>query len=308
MSQIVNDADNAAFFFNELQHIKSETIKVARPLIRWRELIPPSSDPAPAGAQTITYRLLDSVGQAKFISAYDTELPRADVFGKEVHATVQELGCSYAWTEGELRAMRMAGRSLQRDRRDAAHEAMERKLQNAAYFGDADLNLPGLFRSPNVATVNAADVGGDITWADKLAADKWQAVRQDVSNVLNAIPEQSNGFERANTFVMPLVEYNLISNYLIGVDSSRTLLQAIKEAHPGVEFDWVLDLATASPSNGKLCIAYDRSPRVLGREVPQEPYEMPPQADGIEHVVNVLATTGGCHIKYPAAVRYFEGF
>lgn len=307
-SVVTNDADNSVFFRRELEHIKSQPIEVQRPDIRWRLLIPPARDPAPRGAEVITWYLYEKVGQAKFISAYETHLPRSDVFGKKMSSPVHSIGDSYGYNDEEIDAARHAGKPLQAWRREASMEAMERKLQDVAFKGEASLNIPGFFNNPNVATVGAAVSGGNTTWAAKLGAGDWRGVLADVANVLNAITENTNGREKANTFLLPLSEYNRVSQYFTGIEGNRTLLQAMKDAHPGVEFDYLIELDTASPAGGKLGIAYDRNPRVLGREVPMEPQESPVQDEGFDHVIPVRATTGGCPILYPAAVKYFTGF
>lgn len=306
-SVVTNDADNSVFFKRELEHIKSQPLEVQRPDIRFRLLIPPSRDPTPRGASHATWYLYDKVGQAKFINAYETHLPRSDVYARKMSSPIHSVGDSYGWDDEELDAARFANKPLQGWRREASMEAVERKLQNVAFFGEASLNIPGFLNNPNVATVVAASDGGDVTWADKLAADKWRSVLADIANVLNAVTEQTNGREKANTFLMPLSEYNRLNQYFIGSDNGRTLMQAARDAHPSVEFDFLIELDTASPAGGKLCVAYDRSPRVLGLELPMPATESPPQHNGFTHTVPIRATTGGCPILYPAAVKYMTG-
>lgn len=303
-----NDADNSVFFRQQLEHVKKQTIDPQRPDIRFRELIPPARDPAPRGAQTILWRSYDRVGQAKIMHDYETELPMVNVFGKQMSSPVHQIGIGYDWTEQELDHARMAGVPLQAWKREDAMVAAERKLQDICFFGDATLNLPGMFRNSNVATITAATDGPDTTWTQKLAAGKWQAVLADIASVINSVPENTFGRERGNTFLLPMADYHQLAQFHVGVDVNRSLLTMAKEAHPGVEFDWLNELDTAAEGGGKLAVFYDRSNRVLGREIPKEPTEMPAQSNVFRHIVPVHGTCGGCAILYPAAVKYFEGF
>ena len=88
------DADESVFFARELEHVKAQSYDVQYPELTATKNIPVSSEAGP-GAETITYQQYDSVGFAKIISNYATDLPRVDLKGKEFTAKVKSIGASY---------------------------------------------------------------------------------------------------------------------------------------------------------------------------------------------------------------------
>ena len=82
------DSEESAFLARQLDYIKSQTYDVKYAEHKARKLIPLSSEADP-GAEKIFYRQYDQFGIAKIIHNYGTDLPRADVRGREFSADVK---------------------------------------------------------------------------------------------------------------------------------------------------------------------------------------------------------------------------
>lgn len=70
----------------------------------------------------------DRTGVAKIINNYATDLPRADVKGKPTTAYVKSVGDSYGYSVQEMRASRLAGKSLDVRKAEAARYAADYAL------------------------------------------------------------------------------------------------------------------------------------------------------------------------------------
>ena len=103
--------DASVFFARELDHVKAQSYDVEYPELTALHLFPQSSEADP-GAETITYYTYDKTGLAKIIDNYSTDLPRADVTGKPSFAKIKSIGDSYGYSAQEMRASRLAGKSL----------------------------------------------------------------------------------------------------------------------------------------------------------------------------------------------------
>jgi hypothetical protein len=66
-----------------------------------------------------------------------------------------------------------------------------------------------------------------------------------------------------------------------------------------------LDLADAAAAGPRL-LCYKRDPEILELEIPQEPEQFPPQAQGLEFVINCHARVGGLRMSYPLACAYAD--
>ena len=128
--------DASVFFARELDFVKAQSYDVEYPEFTALKLFPMSSEVDP-GAETITYYSYDKVGLAKIISNYATDLPRADVKGKPTTAIIKSIGDSFGYSIQEMRASRMAGKSLDTRKAEAARYQIDYLNNKIAWNGDA---------------------------------------------------------------------------------------------------------------------------------------------------------------------------
>ena len=140
--------DASVFFARELDYVKSQSYDVVYPKLTALNIFPVSSEVDP-GAVTITYYSYDKVGLAKIISNYATDLPRADVKGKPTTAIIKSIGASYGYSIQEMRASRMAGKSLDARKAEAARYQIDLLNNKIAWNGDAETGLRGILSKEN---------------------------------------------------------------------------------------------------------------------------------------------------------------
>lgn len=99
------------FFARELDQVKTKTYDKQYPELSALSYFPITSE-VNEGAETTTYYSYDITGMAAIINNYATDLPRVDVQGESHTASIKSVGDSYGYNVQEMRASRMAGKSL----------------------------------------------------------------------------------------------------------------------------------------------------------------------------------------------------
>ena len=193
-----NAEDASVFFARELDFIKSQSYDVEYPELTALSIFPMSSEVDP-GAETITYYSYDKTGMAKLISNYATDLPRADVKGKPTTAIIKSIGDSYGYSIQEMRASRMAGKSLDVRKGESARYQIDRLNNQIAWAGDKETGLIGVLSEGNdiplyVLSTSAA-VGDSTSWSDKTP--------QEIMADINGMQKQVASITK-NSFCLPM--------------------------------------------------------------------------------------------------------
>ena len=89
--------------------------------------------------KTTTYYSYDITGMAAIINNYATDLPRVDVQGESHTASIKSVGDSYGYNVQEMRASRMAGKSLDARKGAAARRASDYMVNKIAFAGDRNI-------------------------------------------------------------------------------------------------------------------------------------------------------------------------
>ena len=154
--------DASTFFARELDYIKAKSYDKIYPEFSALNHFPITHE-VPEGAETTTYYSYEKTGIAQIISNYATDLPRADVKGKPSTAYVKSVGSSYGYSVQDMRASRMAGKSLDVRRAEAARYTVDRTINNIAFAGSKEHNLVGALSTDNnipLYTLKQVTVGG----------------------------------------------------------------------------------------------------------------------------------------------------
>jgi len=304
----VMDADGAVFFQRQLEHIKARSYDVQYAELKARMLFPVSNEGGP-GVTSITYRTYDQVGSAKIIQAYADDLPRADVAGKETTIPVRSVGTSYGYNLDEIQASQLTGASLDQRRANAAMRSIEQKVNNVAFFGDAESNLPGLFSNPNIPTGSVVNPGSGTEWVNKTPDE----ILFDVNDLFADIFETTKMVERGNTLMLPPAQWSYISSTPRSANSDTTILMYLVQNSPylnSVDDIIPVNECTAADNpelSADAMVAYDRSPDKLQLEIPVELEMMPVQQKNLEFVVPGRNRLAGLNIYYPLSLAIATG-
>ena len=309
------DSEDAAsvFFARELDFVKAHSYDVEYPELTALRLFPISSE-ADEGAETITYYTYDKQGVAKVIDNYSTDLPRADVDGKPSTATIKSLGVSYGYSAQEMRASRLAGKSLNTRKADAAHKAIDTKNNIIAWAGDAESGLMGVLSAGQSIPLYTipANASGKTKWTEKTADE----ILADVNGMAKAVAKITKNVERPDTLCVPADVYMDIATRRIP-DTETTVLSFIldhsayiKEVVNAAELD--ADSVGTNPyaaaSNGQgVALLFTKDINKLSLENPMPFIQYPVQTKGLEVIVPCEARTAGVIVYYPMSAMIAVG-
>ena len=291
--------DEAGLFLErQLEYIRPQIFEVAYADIKYPTLLPVTSE-AGQGAQTFTYRIMDSTGEFKLIADAADDLPRSDISQVEKSINIRSFGGSFGYTVQELRAAQMANIALEQRRASAVRRAYEEKVEAVAMFGESSVNLAGFF---NNATV------------DVIAADKWfdTATAQEMLELLNygvsAIINASNMKEQPDTILLAYEDYNKISTTRNSDSSDVTVLEYFLRTNPYIRNVEPINKLDAGNSvlNTNRMVVYKRDPEKVQLHIPQPLELFPPQQRGLEFIVPAHARVGGVALYYPKSVIYVQ--
>ena len=295
--------DEAGLFLErQLEYIRPQIFEVAYADIKYPTLLPVTSE-AGQGAQTFTYRIMDSTGEFKLIADAADDLPRADISQVEKSINIRSFGGSFGYTVQELRAAQMANIALEQRRASAVRRAYEEKVEAVAMFGESSVNLAGFFNNATVDVI-ATDRWFTGSTASGTAQDMLELLNYGVSAIINA----SNMKEQPDTILLAYEDYNKISTTRNSDSSDVTVLEYFLRTNPyirNVEPVNQLD-ADNSVLNTNRMVVYKRDPEKVQLHIPQPLELFPPQQRGLEFIVPAHARVGGVALYYPKSVIYVQ--
>ena len=298
------DANESVFFARQLEFVKSQTYDIKRVALSALTIMPVSTA-IPEGATTHTYRQYDSVGMAKIIANYANDLPRADVTGKEFTSPIRSIGNAYGYNVQEIRSAMFAGVNLNGKKAMAATRAHQEKINLLAFNGDTESGLPGLLHNANVpeTTLLADGTGTSKTFASK-SSDK---IVRDINSLINKVITQSKGVHRVNQVWLPIEQYALIATTQNSVASDTTILEFLRQVHPGVTFMQIVEMDGAGAGGADRMYAMENSSENWQLEIPMMIKQYAPQQKGLEFEVPVESRFAGVIIEYPLAFSFADG-
>ena len=309
-----DDAEAASVFFaRELDFVKSQSYDVEYPEFTALSLFPMSSEVDP-GAETVTYYSYDKTGLAKIISNYATDLPRADVKGKPTTAIIKSLGDSYGYSIQEMRASRMAGKSLDTRKAESARYQIDYLNNKIAWNGDAETGLKGVLSTDNDVPLYTVANGakGTTSWADKTEDE----ILADITGMLKQMATVTKKVEKPDTLALSSDAYIEIQNKRID-GTATTVLKYIQDNTPDIkqivscpelDADSVETNPYAAASDGKaVALLFKNDSRKLSIENPLPFMQYPIQTQGLEVVVPCEARTAGAMIYYPMSLLIAVG-
>ena len=140
------DDSGTVFFQRQLEAIEAQTYDVLYPDLEARECFPTFDFGGP-GAQFLTFRSFNRVGSAQVINGRATDLPKADISGKEYTIGVKSIGVAYDYDIDEIQAAKMTGMPLEARRAEAAKRGYEQTINEIAWNGGEGLR--GFFSPEN---------------------------------------------------------------------------------------------------------------------------------------------------------------
>jgi hypothetical protein len=299
------DANETAFVERELTQIRAKLFNVIYAELKAQSLVPIASDISP-DVQQYVYFVLDMVGEAKVIANGADDIPRVDVSKTERSGVVKTIAASYGWELFEMRLSARLGRPLNQQRAQAARRAIASQIDKILSTGVTDsqsgLGMEGLL---NNADVVALGISTQAKWIQGTTTAL--AMINLLNSVAQAIVTATNEAWIPDTAVLPTAMYGILANTAYGLDSNLTALKWLTANSPYIKnvASWYRGNG-AGASSADRGLIYKRDPEVLEGVVPLQFEEQPPQARGLEVVVNVVGRAGGVKVYHPEACRYLD--
>ncbi len=316
------DSEEAAsvFFARELDYVKERSYDVQYPELTAVKLFPVSSE-VDEGAETVTYYTYNKTGIGKVISNYSNDLPRADVDSKVSHALIKSIGASYGYSAQEMRASRLAGKSLDARKAEAARFAVDSRINQIAWAGDDESGLVGVLTKTNDIPVYAAPVGatsGKTKWTEKTADE----ILDDVNGLAKGVAKLTKNIERPDTLCVPAEVYMDIatrrlplinatvldylldhSPYIKDIISTAELDADCAETNPYAE-----GAPTVLPGDGVgVAFLFTNKINKLSLENPMPYMQYPAQIRNLETLIPCEARTAGVIVYYPYSAAIMTG-
>jgi hypothetical protein len=295
--------DEAGLFLErQLEYIRPQIFEVAYADIKYPTLLPVTSE-AGQGAQTFTYRIMDSTGEFKLLADAADDLPRSDISQVEKSINIRSFGGSFGYTVQELRAAQMANIALEQRRAAAVRRAYEEKVEAVAMFGESTVGLAGFFNNSTVDVI-AADYWFTGATASGTSQEMLELLNYGVSAIINA----SNMKEQPDTILLAYEDYNKISTTRNSDSSDVTVLEYFLRTNPyirNVEPINQLDKDNSVLNTNRM-VVYKRDPEKVQLHIPQPLELFPPQQRGLEFIVPAHARVGGVALYYPKSVIYVQ--
>ncbi|MEG1716188.1 MAG: DUF2184 domain-containing protein [Lachnospiraceae bacterium] len=307
------DSTEAAsvFFARELDQVKTKTYDKQYPELSALANFPITSE-VNEGAETMTFYSYDIAGMAEIINNYATDLPRVDVKGESHTADIRSIGDSYGYNVQEMRASRMAGKSLDARKGAAARRAADYLVNKIAFSGDKKHNLIGIFSEENdipVYTLSTVTIDGVqyTDWAHK----KPDQILDDINGMQKFIDKITMSIEKPDTLALPSYIYMDLATRRIP-ETETTVLSFLKEHAPYLKnfesFAELQDTATDINVSGlNVAFMYTKNAEKFSLEMPLPFYQYPLQVTKLETEVPCEARTAGLIIYYPLSMLLAYG-
>lgn len=299
--------DASVFFARELDYIKSKSYDKIYPEFTALNNFPITHE-VPEGAETMTYYSYEKAGMAAIISNYATDLPRADVKGSPTTAYVKSIGDSYGYSIQEMRASRMAGKSLDSRKAEAARSAIDRKTNEIAFAGDKEHKLMGMLSDDNnIPLYTLATIETKTSWKDKSAAE----ILADINGMFAYQSRITQDVERADTLALPPAVFIDISTRQIP-NTGYTVKKFLLENAPYLKNiisapELSAENKTTNPYGVDVAMLYTNNADKFSLEIPMPFYQYPLQNRNLEVIVPCEERVAGIVLYYPLSALLAVG-
>lgn len=299
--------DASVFFARELDYIKAKSYDKKYPEFTALNNFPITHE-VPEGAETVTYYSYEKTGMAKIISNYATDLPRADVKGHPTTAYIKSVGDSYGYSVQEMRASRMAGKSLDTRKADAARYAIDRTVNEIAFAGNKENGLMGMLSiGNNIPLYTLSTVDGKTDFKSKTA----EQILADLNGMVGYQSKLTKNVEKSDVIALPASVYIDISTRQIpntGYTVKKFLLENapyLKNIISAPELEE--DSVETNPYGKGVALMYTNSADKFSLEIPLPYYQYPLQSRNLEVIVPCEERVAGIIMYYPLSAMLAIG-
>ena len=267
----------------------------------------------PEGAKTYSYRVLDRVGQGRFIDNDGTNAPSANVSLKTVAYTLEYAGIVPEWTRRDVQHAMFGGVALDNETvRSATIGAMDH-IEEVGLTGDSERGLMGLI---NQATGTGKVPRTDATETiDSMTGDQIvEFLQGEVTKIITSSAEVFGRSIRSGLCIYLPLEHGATVNDKRLTDIDKTAWEYFAEHNLWFTYTGerpmlklVAELDGAGASNADRMIVALKNERIMEMAMPMSPRIIGMYDWGYSLTAPMEYAISGLNLKRPAGVRYVDG-
>ncbi len=298
------DANEAVYFTGALEKVLTQVYEKQYPdLLGASGRIFPITSEAGEAADIIKWHYLDSVGTAKIITDYSDDLPMVDVQGAEQIATVKDLGNSYQYSVREIQKAAMMNFPLESARAVMARRAMDEKIDQLIWYGDATHNIAGILGTTPATRGLVENVNPYSNFATET---NFKTALSNLVKLVNNFKTSTKGTETVSTIVMSESMWDNLDSLYSDDNPYISVLDAFRTKRPNIELlsaRQLDNLDDVAGDYGFLLINKDSSK--ISVEIPGIFRSLEPEKRNLAYVVDNIARFGGLLIRVPLSAKLY---
>ncbi len=255
------------------------------------------------GAKEYSYEELENVGEADIVADNATDLPMADVAGRNNLRSIVTVADAVRYSTQDLRTARLQGMfDIATEKAMAAREAMDRRLNALIRTGRETAGLRGITNAPGITVQNA--ITG--TWSTATGIQ----IVADFTPAANTPTDDTDAVEIPDTALFSVANWTRISTLVhLPNASDRTVLSFLKEAFPHIiRWDWEPGLSTADAAGtGPSVLVYKNDPTRVRAVFPMMMRALPPEQSGLVFKLAFETRFGGVMVPRPRSIVRLDG-
>ena len=303
-------ANGTLFLERELTQVRSKVLEVKYGENKAITFLPLATDIHP-DAETYTWKVTNSWGQARIIHGDEKSLPRVGADAVEKTGKVVDLGLSYGWTRKEMRTALWQGMPLSNKLAMAARRGCETSIDELlrtgkiVSTGQTANGLGGFCNNPDVGKALVFSA-----WLSQGSPPTSLAIYNELVALASKPRVETLGNYDANTMLVASALFEKISSTPMFSFGETTILEYFLRNSPNIKqvAQWAqLDSTgdgTIGTSGYHQIIVYQRDADVVEAVVPIRFEQLPPQVTGFNTEVPCLCKCGGVKIYAPKAIQY----
>ena len=293
--------DASEFVARQLTYNRAMVFSVEKSPLEAFNIFNVSTD-IPAGAKSAVRTVYTDAGLAKIVANPADDLPTTDLYANEVMVQVRTIATAYTYSLEELENAAFANVNLPMKKALAAKDAIDRKINELAFFGDKDYSIVGFIDNPNVNTYTVKKDGtGSST---KFSAKTPDKILRDVNEIVNSVRNNTKGIVTPDKVLFSPEVYDIVNTTPYSAVEPGTILTHLKSMNPQIK-DWIPVYAFAG--KGMIIAGAFESPLYAHLEIPQTYVQVAPQPTNLSIKIPVYATTAGVTVERPFAFSKATG-
>lgn len=253
------------------------------------------------GATSYAYTELGATGRAEIISPNATNLPMADVEGRNNILPIESVGIACRYSRQDVRTARLNGTfDIVQEKVAAAREGHDRALDDFIRDGVPAKGLRGVVNQPSIIIQTSPT----LDWTEATDPD---LIVTAIRGAINTIMDDSDQVEVPNTALFPIAQWHLL-NRRLGDGTDTTILSLLRTAFPMItNWSWERGLRTSAADGGPAALFYRNDPTRMRAVFPMLMSPVPPEQKGLSFVLNFESRFGGVMTPRPRSVLRLDG-